>query len=131
MKSNTCFSKRNDEPLSVYLSREEAEHSAAYENNRNRELELVPYLCGKCGKYHLSPKDRQTPSKTCLCPDGEGNYKKLYETYEAAKRRADIRYSESEQKTKLYIYPCKYQFGYHLTKNNPQTKNKGVKYGMY
>jgi len=114
MKSNTCF-KKNGEPLSVYLSKIEAERSAAHEKIRNRELELVPYLCHKCGEYHLSPKDKQTPCKLCSdCIDSNGNPKELYETLEAARRRAII--IRNTRGIKLSIYHCHYQQGYHLTK---------------
>lgn len=114
MKSNTCF-KKNGEPLSVYPSREEAERSAVYEKNRNKELELVPYLCNKCSGYHLSPKSRQTPSRTCsYCIDREGKRKELYKTREDALRRATI--ICKERRIKLDVYSCYYELGYHLTK---------------
>jgi len=119
MKSNTCF-KKNGEPLSVYSTWEEAERAAKYVKT-NFGLEVVPYGCKKCKKYHHSPKDRHTPSRTCdYCTDSHGEYKELYESYEAAERRRRIIYEEKG--IWLNIYECKYYLGgYHFT--------KGVKYG--
>ncbi|MDR0556708.1 MAG: hypothetical protein LBG43_02390 [Treponema sp.] len=45
----------------------------------------------KSGYWHLSPKERQTPSKECIyCTDSNGKKKELYEAQEAALIRAEI-----------------------------------------
>lgn len=115
MKSNTCF-KKNGEPLTTYSSLEEAERAITYVKN-NFNWDAVPYQCDKCGLYHHSPKDRQTPSRTCqYCTGSNGKYKKLYESREAALRRAEI--IRKERKINLDVYECDRQpgGGYHLTK---------------
>jgi predicted Zn-ribbon and HTH transcriptional regulator len=113
MKSRTCF-KKNGKPRSVYSSLVEAKRAAIYEKSVHG-VDLVPYRCDDCGEYHNSPKDRVTPSKTCPhCIDGNGRPKELYESREAACRRADIIYKT--RGVKLDVYPCPYKSGYHLTK---------------
>jgi hypothetical protein len=113
MKSNTCF-KKNGEPLTVYSSLGEAECAASYVKNRFN-LDVIPYKCDRCKHYHHSPKDRQTPSRTCqYCTDSNGKYKKLYKTLEAALRRAEI--IRNERDINVDIYPCPCQPGYHFTK---------------
>jgi len=113
VKSRTCF-KKDRNPRSVYSSVIEAKRSAIYEKNV-RGVELVPYKCDVCGDYHLSLKDHVTPSKTCpYCVDGAGEHKELYETREAAIRRATIICKRDG--VKLNVYPCPYKQGYHLTK---------------
>jgi predicted Zn-ribbon and HTH transcriptional regulator len=107
MKSRTCF-KKNGEPRSVYSSLVEAKCAAAHEKSV-RGVELVPYRCNDCGEYHNSPKDRVTPSKTCPHCN-----KDLYETSDAARRRAAIIYKT--RGIKLMVYPCPYKLGSHLTK---------------
>jgi len=115
VKSRTCF-KRNGEPRSVYSSLAEAESAADYERCVHG-ADLVPYLCDSCGEYHNSPKDRVTPSKACPhCIDGNGRRKELYESREAACRRAEIISKEKKRGIKLDVYPCPYKLGYHLTK---------------
>jgi len=113
-KSATCF-KKDGEPLSYYYSEYEASEAAShvwYQLN----LDLSPYQCSKCGYWHLSPKNRQTPSRECIyCTDSNGEHKELYETEEAAKLRAEI--IEEEQGIKLKVYKCPKQEGWHLTKN--------------
>jgi predicted Zn-ribbon and HTH transcriptional regulator len=107
MKSRTCF-RKDGQPRSVYSSKVEAKRAAIYEKSV-RGVELVPYKCDDCGKYHNSHKDRVTPSK--MCPHCN---KDLYETRDAARRRADIIYKM--RGIKLKVYPCPYKLGSHLTK---------------
>ena len=67
-KSPTCF-KKDGEPLSTYLSEYEANDGASHVRFQYG-LDLSPYQCSKCGHWHLSPKERQTPSKECMyCTD--------------------------------------------------------------
>ncbi len=113
VKSRSCF-RKDGKPRSVYSSLVEAKRAANHEKSV-RGVELVPYKCDDCGKYHICPKDRVTPSKTCPhCIDGNGKRKELYESREAACRRAAIIYKT--RGTRLKVYPCDYKQGYHLTK---------------
>lgn len=110
-KSSTCKGKNGDY-LSEYSSEFEAENAATYAKGAY-DKDFLPYKCHKCGKWHLSPKERQTPSRKCICPDSHGKPKQLYETREAAENRAKI--IEKERREKLYVYECPRQDGWHLT----------------
>jgi hypothetical protein len=113
-KSEICF-KKDGKPLSTYLSEHEAIDGANHVR-MNHGIHLLPYECSRCGHWHLSPKERHTPSKTCIyCPDSRGRPKELYETREDAERRAEI--IAEEQGIWLRVYSCRYQTGWHLTKN--------------
>ncbi|MDA3925350.1 MAG: hypothetical protein PF904_11700 [Kiritimatiellae bacterium] len=114
IKSTTCFNQRNGKPLSEYSSEVEAEGAAIYVNSQHR-TNLAPYQCSRCGQWHLSPKNRQTPSRACnICTDTFGSAKELYETREAAQKRARI--IRKEKGVKLSVYQCPYNNGWHLTK---------------
>lgn len=116
MKSNVCFSKKNNEPLTVYSSEYQAQEGADYINNTYNK-NLSPYKCSNCDNFHLSPVDRQTPSSKCRnCTSSTGSYKDLYRTKEGAQRRASILYKE--RNLSLNIYPCRYNSGWHLTKQS-------------
>ena len=113
-KSGKCFTKKGI-PLIEYDSEADAKEGIIHAK-KNYDSDLIPYKCSKCGKWHLSPRNRQTPSTTCyFCLDSEGNTKELYETEEIAEQRAKI--IEEEQGIELRIYPCPYGLGYHLTKD--------------
>jgi hypothetical protein len=113
-KSEICF-KKDGEPLSTYLSEDDAINGADHVRI-NYGNHLLPYECSRCGYWHLSPKERHTPSKTCrYCQDSMGGSKELYETREDAERRAKI--ITKEQGIRLKVYPCDYQAGWHLTRN--------------
>jgi hypothetical protein len=113
-KSEICF-KKDGEPLSTYLSKHEAIEGADHVR-MNYGNHLLPYECSRCGYWHLSPKERHTPSKICIyCLDSKGMSKELYETREDAERRAEI--IANEQEIKLKVYKCPHQNGWHLTKN--------------
>ncbi len=114
LKSTTCFSTRNGKPLSVYNSEVEAEGAAIYANSQHR-LKLSPYRCERCGEWHLSPQNRQTPSTSCnLCTDSSGHAKELYRTQTEAQQRAKI--ISREKGVRLAVYHCPYNNGWHLTK---------------
>jgi hypothetical protein len=114
IKSNSCFSKRTGEPLTEYYSEGDAWEGAEYANNQYGN-NLIPYQCKKCEFWHLSPKDRQTPSQKCFdCTDGSGKCKRLYYSEEDAERRADILYEE--EGVNLEVYECPHNDGWHLTK---------------
>jgi len=113
-KSDTCFNKLNGRPLSEYYSKSEALESASY-TKRKFGQNLIPYKCDSCGFWHLSPKNRQTPSTTCkYCTDRNGNYKELYQSKSDAEKRAKILARENH--VKLKVYQCPYSDGWHLTK---------------
>ena len=114
-KSEKCF-KKNGEPLSTYFSEYEAIDGAEHVK-AEYGIDLLPYRCSKCKLWHLSPKDRQTPSKVCVyCKDSNGHSKELYETQSSAQKRAEI--IKKEQRISLKIYKCPHQDGWHLTKNS-------------
>ena len=114
IKSDSCSSKRTGEPLTEYNTEYEAQEGADYANSTYGN-NLAPYKCRDCGMWHLSPKDRQTPSSKCnSCTDSNGQYKDLYATEQAAERRATILYEEKG--ISLSVYECPYDRGWHLTK---------------
>jgi predicted RNA-binding Zn-ribbon protein involved in translation (DUF1610 family) len=106
-KSNTCFGS-NGKPLSVYYSEHEAKEGAYHVKTQYR-LNLSPYQCSRCGLWHLSPAERQTPSRDCIACG-----KRLYESKAAAQKRAGI--IEDEQEIRLKVYRCPHQNGWHLSK---------------
>ena len=113
-KSETCFNKKNGNPLMALNSQIDAQMGADYANVKYHRY-LVPYLCEKCSCWHLSPKERQTPSTVCqYCTDRNGYSKDRYETYVSAKNRAKIIFNE--QHIELTVYECPYALGWHLTK---------------
>ena len=53
-------------------------------------------------------------TQDCLCTDNKNRFKELYTTeYEAEKR---VKFLLDEQGVSLHIYPCRYSYGWHLTK---------------
>jgi hypothetical protein len=112
--NNNCCIDRKGKRLSTYYSESEALDSAKYEKNEHG-LDFVPYRCKKCEYWHLSPRERQTPSKECeFCTDSGGKRKQLYENREAAVKRAEI--IKRESKISLTVYKCPYRSGWHLKK---------------
>lgn len=112
LKSATCFGS-SGHPLSEYPARREA-HDAAEYVNRSLRKKLVPYECGRCGQWHLSPAERQTPSLiACKCLDRYGMPKALYETKDGARQRAKI--LSNEKALKLSVYQCPHTHGFHLS----------------
>jgi hypothetical protein len=114
-KSKTCTGNKTGKPLTEYDTESEARETALYasaEYKRN----LTPYLCQTCNKWHLSPANRQTPSKKCaFCAGSDGQSKDAYATEQDAKRRAAIIRKESG--VSLRTYACQYGNGWHLTKS--------------
>ena len=114
-KSEICFSKQTDKPLTTYESEEEASDGANYANI-NYGNDLSSYHCSKCSNWHLSPSNRMTKSVKCRdCDDRNGKMKDLYETKVDAQRRADILFEEKG--VLLSIYECPFSSGWHLTKS--------------
>ena len=115
IKSDSCYSKRTGEPLTEYVSEDQAREGADYTNSKYKNSSLAPYRCSKCNKWHLSPRDRQTPSIKCpSCTDSNGFYKDLYPSRKVAERRAGILHKE--RGVRLHVYKCAYHNGWHLTK---------------
>lgn len=114
MKSSTCFSRRNGEPLTVFMSEQEAMDSVRYEK-MVRGADLYPYKCEKCGCYHLAPTDGKinVQRNACSCLDSHGDGKALYLTREDAEKQR--KKSEQEQHISLNIYECPEGGGFHLT----------------
>ena len=112
--SENCFSKVTGKPLKSYESESEAEEAIAYVKATYGN-EQVKYLCQRCGYWHLSPKDRQTPNHKSYCLDSNGRPKQAYPTQESALRRAEIIYKEKG--TRLYVYQCDDCGEWHLTHN--------------
>ena len=113
-KSDICFSKHNNTPLTTYVSEDEAQSGANFVNSKY-DNDLVPYKCSNCNEWHLSPKNRSTKSTKCYdCTDRNGNNKDLYLTKNDAQQRADILYEEMG--VLLNLYECPYNNGWHLTK---------------
>lgn len=117
-KSETCVGKKTGKPLTEYDSEREAQEGADYANSRYQN-NLAPYPCDTCGKWHLTPADRQTPSTACkLCTGTDGKPKEAYRSREDAQRRADI--LRREMGADLKVYQCEHGSGWHLTKT-PRT----------
>lgn len=115
MKSNTCFSKATGKPLSFYNYEFEAQSAADYSRVFFGN-DLVPYRCEKCTHWHLSPKNRSTPSKKCdWCTGSDGRFKDTYRTRKDAIIRAKIIYEEYG--VDLKVYECEKGDGWHLTKS--------------
>lgn len=113
-QSETCYGVVSGKPLKAYEDEIGAENAAEYVL-RSYEREMMPYKCSKCGDWHLAPKERQTPSRTCpYCVDSQGAAKQAYENRETAVVRANILLNE--RGVKLYAYKCECGYGWHLTK---------------
>ena len=114
MKSSTCFGKVSGAPLTEFSFEFEALAAAEY-SNFTYGNELLPYLCHRCNKWHLSPKSRQTPTEICeFCTAADGSNKESYKTKYDAKTRAEI--IRNERGINLTVYQCKHDNGWHLTK---------------
>jgi len=111
-RSSTCFG-RTGAPLNEYRYRGDAERHARILRTEHG-TEFVPYQCGHCNLWHLSPAERQTPSRPCnFCRDQNGHAKDLYLSEHAAKKRAGIIFRE--RGIRLKVYPCPSQTGWHLS----------------
>lgn len=117
--ATVCKSKSTGKPLSAYDTEKEAKESAKY-SKKEFKLDLYPYKCENCGKYHLAPKESKIDVKqnACSCTDTNGNPKALYATKKDAEKQQ--KNSEIEQKVKLYIYKCPDKKGFHLTHHAPE-----------
>lgn len=110
-KSSTCMSKEG-KALSVYESYQEAQNSARYIGNS-----FIPYLCSRCGKYHLKPEEFYCEKviRVCNCVDHNGNPKDCYKTREDALKMVNIR---AKAGIILHIYEYHKSDCFHLTSRN-------------
>jgi hypothetical protein len=114
-KSDTCLGKKSGKPVTEYDSQSDAQEGADYATSTYGRA-LVPYRCDKCNLWHLSPANRQTPSKSCgYCTGSDGKPKESYGSAQDAHRRADI--LRQEQGASLQVYECEYGSGWHLTRS--------------
>ena len=115
MKSSTCY-RKDGVPRSEFYSESDAWDAAEHEAQM-RGMELVPYRCNKCEKWHLSPAERVTPSKPCTygCLDASGRKKESYATESAAQSRAQLIFEE--RSISLSVYESPGGSGWHLTKS--------------
>lgn len=112
-QSTTCIGRISGKPLTAYASAAEAEDGARFAQERYG-APMVPYPCDRCGWWHLSPADRQTPSSTCAtCRGRDGRLKASYASQDDAERRASILHRE--RGVRLQAYLCAFG-GWHLTK---------------
>ena len=112
-KSATCNSSKG-QPLTEYPSRASASEAAKYVAEQHR-LDLVPYRCSRCDYWHLSPRERNTPSDDCsFCTSASGEAKALYRSKSDAVSRAQI--IGAERGLRLKVYRCPHHKGWHLTR---------------
>ena len=111
--ATACTSRKTGKPVRRYDDRASAEAGARTVAQTWGDA-MVPYACGRCGGWHLSPAARQTPCHTCRhCTDGSGRTKQSYATEAAARQRAKI--LEREKRVQLRVYRCPHGDGWHLT----------------
>ncbi|MBN2695160.1 hypothetical protein JXR93_10915 [bacterium] len=110
--SLSCFGQISKKPLKTYSSEYEAIDAVQYVKSTYGNNQIY-YKCNRCGYWHLSPIERETPSITCQCKDEKGNFKQLYPTKKIAEQRANIIFEEKG--IKLNVYECEYSNGWHLT----------------
>ena len=114
MKSTTCVGSQTGKPVTEYQSEDQARLGSSHVS-ASFGTEMSPYKCTRCGFWHLSPKQRHTPSSKCnTCTDRNGTYKDLYASKKAAEMRANI--IRKENNIALVSYRCPNDTGWHLTK---------------
>ena len=116
-KSSCCFGKVSGQPLTEYDSEEDALEGAAYAATKYGS-EMVPYQCGICHYWHLSPIKRQTEHASwyCSCVDQYGRRKDGYKTEGDALRRAEILAEQGGDGLFVYQCPESYHEIWHLIK---------------
>jgi hypothetical protein len=125
IKSETCVGKATGKPLTEYDSESEAREGAAHARERFGR-QLLPYACDACGLWHLSPAERQTPSRKCAqCTGTDGQPKDSYRNESEALRRADI--LQREQGADLRVYACEFGSGWHLTRGAGARQQTAIK----
>lgn len=115
-KSETCRGSKTGKPLTEYDSEYDAKEGADFARQTYRR-DLIPYRCDDCNYWHLTPRERQTPSSPCShCVGKDGKLKESYRNRDEAQRRANI--LRHEQGTSLSVYACEYGNGWHLTRSS-------------
>lgn len=97
----------NGKPRRSYPDKSSADHGATYALMAYKKV-VIPYLCGACGSWHVSPAERHTPNHPCSYCD-----KQSYESESSAQRRAVLR--EREAGIWLRVYECPQGDGWHMT----------------
>lgn len=115
MVRKVCLT-REGKPRAEYEFREDAEESAAWTFMKHG-LQLVPYRCDNCRNWHLTPAERNTPSKFCKKCGKEG-----YDDEFSALIRADLIFKE--RRVKLKTYRCPHGTRWHLTSKLSDSKPK-------
>ena len=114
-KSMTCLGNTSGKPLTEFDSEIEARDGADFAQAEHGHA-LKPYRCRKCNKWHISPKNRPTPSEKCqFCRGSDGQEKDSYSTEEDAIRRTEIIRAQKKGPS-LRAYRCPLGNGWHLTK---------------
>ena len=120
VKSATCVGSTSGKPLTEYDSESEALDGADHVR-RTAGTRLLPYRCDTCGKWHLAPANRHTPSTACpVCRSADGKPKESYRTQKEAQRRAAI--LRKEMGADLGVYACEHGHGWHLTKGGARRR---------
>lgn len=107
--SFTCVGLRG-KPRRAYPDRSSADDGASHVLAVYGKR-MVPYRCNRCDLWHLCPIDRHTPSyysNTCS--------KQVYDSEDAAFRRARILAQERGTRLRVYVFP--YGEGWHLTSSH-------------
>lgn len=112
MFDSAICKKKDGTPLKAYESKIEADKAIKYVKDKYGNKQ-VSYKCSKCGCWHLSPMERQTPNHRSNCLDSQGKIKQAYPTKESAETRAQI--ISKEQGIRIFVYKCDQCGEYHLT----------------
>ena len=110
-KSRTCLGRVSGKPVCEFRSEKEALKGAEFAELLYGKA-MCPYRCNRCGKWHLSPAGRQTPSFLGSCTDSQGRRKRSYQSSNGAERRAEILRQENGQALSVYACDCGH---WHLT----------------
>mmetsp|Transcript_19677 Transcript_19677/g.29853 ORF Transcript_19677/g.29853 Transcript_19677/m.29853 type:complete len:183 (+) Transcript_19677:503-1051(+) len=122
-KSITCFSKETGHALTEYECFLDASVDASFVAGYYGKCN-VPYECGICGSWHLSPIERRNRCDyRCkgFCRGRSGRLKDAYKTEDDAARRADI--TLKERGVILYPYRCVHDKVWHLSSQNQLSKD--------
>ena len=114
LKSATCVGRKSGKPLTEYDTEAEARDGADHVRSTSG-ARLLPYACDTCGKWHLAPASRHTPSTACpVCRSADGKAKESYRNEAEARRRAAI--LRKEMGANLKVYACEHGHDWHLSK---------------
>ena len=125
LKSETCFSKDN-KPLTYYETMEDALKGAKFLSEKINKT-MKPYICDKCGKFHIKPKEtffNKNNNNNCSCVDHLGNKKDAYSTKLDAEKLINLR--KDNNNIDLYIFKCPENNGYHITSHPYNNNNEKI-----